>query len=268
MKRPQYGIDAPGLVRFFFISGAASAALFLLAMLSSMAGALMTIIASLITGLAAIYLLGMGCFMIWFSRVEKPKEREKLLDLVQWSGDERVLDVGCGRGLMLVGAARRLRTGTAIGIDLWRQQDQTNNSAAAALENAKREGVAERVGVQTADMRKLPFADHHFDVITSNWTVHNLEAEADRRIALDEMIRVLKPGGAVVLADIANQAEYARHFASRGMAEVRRHNQAGRDLVLKAITFGSFAPSAVTARKSASAMPAYSSLAFDQEVQT
>lgn len=90
-------------------------------------------------------------------RVAKITDREKILKLIHWRGDEQVLAVGCGRGLMLIGAAQRLTRGKAIGIDLWLERDQSSNSANATLENAKLEGVSEHVSVETADIRKLPF---------------------------------------------------------------------------------------------------------------
>jgi arsenite methyltransferase len=251
MQHPQYGIDAPGLVRFFFIAGAVALAVFLAALLSSVFGQTLQIIISVLFGIAATYLLGMGCFMIYYSKVAKLEDSKKLLNLVQWSGSELVLDVGCGRGLMLVGAAKRLTSGKAIGIDLWQQQDQANSSATATLSNAAIEGVAARIQVKTADMRQLPFPENYFDVVVSNWTVHNLEIEADRQKALDEIVRVLKPNGIVVLSDIVNQAEYAKYFGLRGLVNVELYNNAVRDLVLKAVSFGSFAPSAISARKAA-----------------
>jgi arsenite methyltransferase len=70
------------------------------------------------------------------------------------------LDVGCGRGLMLVGAGKWLTSGKAIGIDLWQQQDQANNSSSATLSNAAIEGVADRIEVKTADMCELPFPEN------------------------------------------------------------------------------------------------------------
>lgn len=249
-SKPDYGIDAPGLVRFFFIAGAVALASFLVVLLSSILGHPKIIVGALL-GIAATYWLGMGCFMLYSSKVMKLKDTDKLLNLVQWLGSELVLDVGCGRGLMLVGAAKRLTSGKAIGIDLWSQHDQANNSSAAALSNAAIEGVTERVEVKTADMRQLPFPENYFDVVLSSWAVHNLEAEIDRKKALDEMIRVLKPNGTVILVDIEHQVEYANYFELRGMTNIRFHNNAVRDVILKAITFGSFAPSAVLACKSA-----------------
>ena len=250
MKYPQYGIDAPGLVRLFFITGTVSLTVVLVILFSATADRTLTIVISLLFGIAATYLLGMGCFMLYFSKVEKLKERDKLLDLVQWSGDELVLDVGCGRGLMLIGAAKRLNeSGRAIGIDLWQQQDQANNSSAGTVANAKIEGVTAKIEVKTADMRQLPFPENYFDVVISNWTVHNLELESDRQKTLNEIVRVLKPNGKVVISDIINQAEYATYLGAHGMNNIQFHNNASRDAILKVVTFGSFAPSAVSASK-------------------
>src|SRR5206468_8356261 len=88
--------------------------------------------------------LAMGTWMVWTSKVGKVRERERLLVRLPWTGDERVLDVGCGRGLMLVGAAKRLTTGRATGIDIWQAEDLSGNRPEATLDNAQREGVADR----------------------------------------------------------------------------------------------------------------------------
>jgi arsenite methyltransferase len=184
MQRSQYGIDAPDLLRFFGIAGVISLVICLLSLRLFIFGQIIQSIIVALSGLAATYLLGMGCLMVYYSKIEKVKDCEKLLNLIQWSGNEQVLDVGCGRGLMLVRAANRLTSGKAIGIDLWQQQDQSDNNSAGTLSNAKIEGVAERIEVQTADMRQLPFPDCSFDVVVSSWAVYNLETAADRYQAL------------------------------------------------------------------------------------
>jgi arsenite methyltransferase len=249
MQRPQYGIDAPDLLRFFAIAGVVALAICTLSINLSIFGQNIQLIMSVISGMAAIYLLGMGGLMLYYSKIAKLQDCEQLLDLIQWSGNEQVLDVGCGRGLMTIGAAKRLTSGKAIGIDLWQQQDQSDNHAAGTLTNAAIEGVTERIEVKTADMRELPFADNAFDVVVSSWAVHNLEIVTDRHQALAEIMRVLKPNGRIILADIINQAEYAEYFNQHGMINVQLHNNPLRDTVLKAVSFGSFAPSAVSAQK-------------------
>jgi hypothetical protein len=56
-----------------------------------------------------VILLPLAGAQVLFSKVGKLRERDRLLDSIPWRGDEAVLDVGCGRGLLLVGAAKRLR---------------------------------------------------------------------------------------------------------------------------------------------------------------
>jgi arsenite methyltransferase len=249
MQKPKYGIDAPDLLITFFTTGIVSSILLMALYTSSLVDGILKPIACFLLAIVSFYLLGMGCLMLFFSKVQKLKDREKLLDLIQWSGSELVLDVGCGRGLMLIGVAKRLTGGKAIGIDLWQQQDQASNSLEAALANAEIEKVSEHIEVKTADMRHIPFPENYFDVVVSSWAVHNIEVEVERQKALDEIIRVLKPGGSVVLQDIVNQSEYANHFQHRGLIDVQLHKNPIQDMVLKAITFGSFAPSAVSATK-------------------
>src|SRR5690606_29154725 len=69
----------------------------------------------------------------------------ELLDELRLEGDERVLDVGCGRGAVLLDVARRLTDGRAVGVDVWRAIDQVGNARAATELNAEVEGVADRV---------------------------------------------------------------------------------------------------------------------------
>ena len=239
-----------------FSAGAGGALLVLVGMLvaarSTGALALIANVGVGVGALAALYGAGMGAYMTYGSRVGKLRTRERLLDMAQtlgaWTGSERVLDVGCGRGLLLVGAARRLPTGTAVGVDLWRAEDQAGNSPDAALENARREGVADRVRVETGDARALPNADASFDAVLSHWVVHNLPSDADRVRALDEMCRVLRPGGVLVLADIAHLSEYCAHLAARGVSDVRVLDGGWEARVMGLLSGGSYRPQALVAR--------------------
>ena len=248
-----YGIDAPGLVRTFFALGSVVLAAALVLGLVPWLGSPWNVVGGGVLGLAATYLLGMGCFMVYGSKVGKLGRRDRLLDLVPWTGGERVLDVGCGRGVMLIGAAKRLTAGKAVGIDLWRAEDQSRNTADATVGNAQLEGVGERVEVQTADMRSLGFGEESFDVIVSHWAVHNLESEQDRRTALKEMVRVLKPGGYILLADIAYHEEYAAALTEFGLTDVKVIDNGLPTKFAAVVSFGSYRPATVTARKSAPA---------------
>lgn len=160
--------------------------------------------------------------MVWGSKRGKFLLRDKLLDSFHWRGDETVLDVGCGHGLMLVGAAKKLRQGKAIGIDLWRKMDQTGNSREATTLNLQLENVADRAELVDGDARKLPFGDNSFDVVLSSWALHNIPDRAGRDVAIREIARVLKPGGRVVIIDIRHTRDYAEVFRQSNMSEVTR----------------------------------------------
>jgi SAM-dependent methyltransferase len=157
--KPDFGIDAPGLVRTFFLVGLGGAVCAALIFWLLETGFPWGLIALSLPLLVTFYALGMGSFMIYGSKIMKTNDSERLLDRLQWTGNEMVLDVRCGRGLMLIGAAKRLKAGKAIGVDIWQASDQSANSDAGAAGNARLVGVADRVEVKTADMRSLPFED-------------------------------------------------------------------------------------------------------------
>ena len=148
-----------------------------------------------------------------------------VLDGLRLRGDERILDVGCGRGAVLILAARRLNGGgRAIGIDLWQRRDQSGNAPGATMSNAEAEGVADRVAVCTGDMTALPLADACMDVVVSNIAVHNVWGKAARDRALRESVRVLRPGGRLLIADLLFTRRYAETLKTLGMADITRRN--------------------------------------------
>jgi SAM-dependent methyltransferase len=153
-----------------------------------------------------------GKFVVW----------AELLDELKLRGDERILDLGCGRGAVLLLAAQHLTTGRAVGVDLWRGFDQSGNRAEATRRNAAAEGVADRVELHTADMTALPFEDNSFDVVVSSLAIHNIEGRAGRQKAIDEAVRVLRPGGRLLIADLRGTSQHQARLAAIGMRDVRR----------------------------------------------
>ena len=258
-----YGIDAPGVRRGMLIAGASGTVLAVAAALAQPLGLVAPGIALRVTfglvvvgALAAVYGFFMGGYMTHASRIGKLRTRDRLLDEVAalrpWQGNEAVLDVGCGRGLMLLGAAKRLsaaKSGKAVGIDLWRAEDQTANTPNAAMENARIEAVADRVRVDTGDARALPYPDGSFDVVLSHWVVHNVESAEDRLTILDEMPRVLRPGGVIALADIAHIKQYQAHFELRKIAQIRLLDGGLHASLMGVLSGGSFRPQALLARR-------------------
>jgi arsenite methyltransferase len=154
-----------------------------------------------------------------------------------------------GRGLLLVGAAKRLTTGKATGIDLWQEEDLAGNTAQATRANVEAEGVADRVEIQTGDARKLPFADASFDVIVSNAALHNIYDAKERQTAVREIARVTKPGGWAIIGDIKNLGEYALILQNQGFSQVTQTGSKWMRLLLFLFTFGSLRPGTLKAHK-------------------
>ena len=215
-----YGLDAPGAVRWMLIIGGAC-----LAAAVAVALGLSRDQRDVATTLAwyGFSFAFFGSLMVLSSRVGKLRARDQLLDRLAIDPSATVLDVGCGHGLLLIGAARRLATGRAIGVDVWSQKDQGDNSAAATLANADAESVRDRVEVRDGDVRALPFADATFDVIVSSLVLHNLGRRADRSQAIKEIVRVLKPGGQIGIMDIRHVGQYANDLRAAGMTHVSTH---------------------------------------------
>lgn len=220
--KPNYGIDAPGVVRNFLLIAAAgwvAAAVAHFVVAESQPALARSLTA---TGLSAgCWFLANALVMIWGSKSGKFRLRDRILDAIPWRGDERVLDIGCGRGLMVIGAAKRLRSGSAFGIDLWNVEDQSGSSAANARQNAEIEGVADRVVIRDGDACEIPYPDGYFDVVLSSFCIHNIENAEDRAKAIREVARVLKPGGTVAIVDIRHAREYAQIFRECGFLDVK-----------------------------------------------
>jgi arsenite methyltransferase len=237
------------LVRFFFAAGGMAAIGFIAATIAFTSQSLLVKVTIFALVIAALYLIGMGCLMVYWSRVQKITECRQLLEQINWRGDEQILDVGCGRGLLLISSAKKLTTGKATGIDIWSAKDQSENSPEGALENARLLGVRDKIEIMMADMRAMPFADHSFDLVMSHWVVHNLESKADRDTSLAEMARVLKPGGMLLLVDIEHREAYVETLKCLAFQDIQIIVSKNRDLFLGLVSFGSFRPVAIIAQK-------------------
>jgi ubiquinone/menaquinone biosynthesis C-methylase UbiE len=215
-QRANYGIDAPGVVRGLLGFGVLLA---LIAIGSALWAKPDTLIAGLAPneGVTAFFLLLSGSVMVWSSLWAKMRVRDKLVNALALTGGECVLDAGCGRGLALIGCARKLTTGKAVGIDLWSAKDLSNNNPDATQANAAAEGVADRVEVETGDITKLPFPDAAFDAIISMTVIHNIPSREGRDQALRELARVLKPAGRMAIFDIQHPFRYMTVLRKAGL---------------------------------------------------
>lgn len=119
--------------------------------------------------------------------------REQTLRVAAVRAGERVLDVGCGTGVLTLLAAKAAGpTGSTVGID------PGAHMIRVARKNAARAGSAAEFRI--AAIERLPFSNAHFDVVLSSLMLHHLPPET-KRAGLAEVYRVLKPDGRLVIAD-------------------------------------------------------------------
>ena len=178
-------------------------------------------VAAAVTGGTGAAIATTAAFFIHTTRVGKFEVWADILQGLGLRGEETVLDLGCGRGAVLLAAAKLLPDGRAIGVDIWRA-DQTDNSLPNTLHNAELEGVADRVDVRTADITSLPFEDNSIDVVVSSLVVHNIPTADARAKAISEAARVLRPGGRLALADLWATRDHLRQLHDLGWTDARR----------------------------------------------
>lgn len=209
-RRGRYGFDAPGA----FIGLIAGAAVLLVLMVVSfVVGVVPAAVAFLI---GALYTLASAASYAYTARRGKFEVWARELDRLGLRGDETLLDLGCGRGAVLMMAAKRLPEGRATGIDQW----HTKPTKA----NAESEGVAGRVEIVNGDIRTLPFADGSFDVVLSSLAIHNISAEEGRERVVTEALRVLAPGGRMLIADLQHGRSYETVLHRLGVTELWRRD--------------------------------------------
>ena len=216
MRRGEYGFDAPYALAMFGCLSLGGGFGVAAAWWSGETRA-----AAQLAFYSLFFLANFGSFL-YTTRRGKFVEWEQILGRLDLRGDEQVLDMGCGRGAVLTAVARKLTTGRVTGVDIWNTKDQSGNARDVTLRNASLEGVADRVQVDNGDMRALPYADATFDLVVSSLAIHNIPSTADRKKAIVEGYRVLKPGGRMVIADIRATSVYAETLRALQAIDVKR----------------------------------------------
>lgn len=145
-----------------------------------------------------------------------------------WSSVKHALDLGCDRGILLNAVALQLKksgsSGRVVGLH------PAQSRSLSVLRTAGMEGVQEYVTCRAGDPRTLPFGDSCFDVVVSAAFVHTVgkefgqrtaAAEAERMRVLEEVVRVLKPGGVGVVWDLVHVPEYVKRLQVLKMEDIR-----------------------------------------------
>lgn len=183
-------------------------------------GGLLLIIAWAITGLLQLIalVLGLIClvtamfvFYIYYCFSSKGgKLQEKLwrltLQYLPVQSDDRVLDIGTGNGALAVLLAQAQSKVTVTGIDMWAAEWDYYRSDCE--KNARLAGVDRRVDFTPGSAASLPFNDESFDAVMSHFVFHEVRFLADKRGAVTEALRVLKPGGVFAFHDMFLDSTY------------------------------------------------------------
>ena len=222
MALVDYGIDAPKEQQNYMWRGATFFALGLGMFLMNRreypgpAGAMFGVL-----GFVGLVLLALAGAWYWTSKNGKLKLRDEIVGGLNLKGDEKVLDVGCGRGLLLIGMAMKLTgKGKATGVDIW-SDDLSKNTKEATLANVKAEGLAaDKVKIETGNATSLPFEAASFDVVVSSICLHNIPSPEGRAKAVSEIYRVTKPGGRIAIFDLFRVGEYTAALRALGAGEV------------------------------------------------
>lgn len=123
-----------------------------------------------------------------------------VMDHLEWNGDGRVLDIGCGNAALTIKVAKRYPKAQIVGVDYWGKNWEYGKMTCE--KNAAIEGVSDRMTFRQASASKLPFEDGSFDVAVSNLTFHEVRDAKDKREVIREALRVVRKGGIFVFQDL------------------------------------------------------------------
>jgi SAM-dependent methyltransferase len=159
------------------------------------------------TAIVSALLFGVAGYFAYARRLFSPNGAniqsqiwDNAVSKLQWTGEGRALDIGCGNGALTVKVAKKYPAAKVTGIDYWGTSWEFSKSACEA--NTQAEGVPERVEFQKASASKLPFEDGYFDAAVSNLCFHEVADTKDKREVLREAFRVLKVGGKFAFQDL------------------------------------------------------------------
>ncbi|MDG6907116.1 MAG: class I SAM-dependent methyltransferase [Nitrososphaerota archaeon] len=183
--------------------------------------------------------------MFWNANFARKKEARNLTHLLPWGGDEKVLEVGFGNSYYSIEAVSQVTRGDVSTSELWH-----------IPVGAKRDTKQMEINVSTEEVKSaeadsdrpepLPYKDGTFDAVLSTVSMPRSWKGSQQKIVMEEMSRVMKPGGWIGLLVLRNQQEIANALAESKFKDIE---------IGKAKSFFLSSPALVVARKKTNAEP-------------
>jgi len=139
---------------------------------------------------------------------------EVLIEMSGVSNEDTVLDIACGSGIVTCEFAKHTREVTGIDItkgmlDEAKKLQMTNN-----LTN---------INWILDDVVRLQFLDNHFSIVVTRFSFHHFR---DYKIVFDEMIRVCKPNGTIMVVDVAISSDNVKAYDEMEQLRDSSHTEA------------------------------------------
>ena len=203
-KQPYYGYRAN---RYVIVALAAAGTVCVVLAIALNASGQATAIPTACWALAVILFAAVVFWHLAFGFVTDPRKIQRLHDSLAWEldalwdGRGKVLDVGTGLGRAAVEIAKRLPEAHVVGVDTWtRKWEFWGMSQSGARRTAEIVGVSDRCAFVRADAATLPFETGEFELVVSSFAFHEIKVP-DRTALFEEVVRVLRPGGAFLICD-------------------------------------------------------------------
>lgn len=167
-----------------------------------------------LTLLAVISLIGLGFVaagygFTWLAGPGRERVLNQVLSSLNLDGSEKILDAGSTGGQLGLAAARCLKSGKVVALG-----ETSDNEAPREL--AKNEGLGDRIRFESPDWKKLPYPDGNFDAVIGSAALSRMETDAQRQQGVREILRVLKPGGTLVLHEIDEWPAISKFLSAAG----------------------------------------------------
>jgi SAM-dependent methyltransferase len=199
-ERPKYGWYVKNLILAFSIIGLFGLIVFIIGLnLLGIFGVTLIIIGITLMILFLWPGIGLAIMNIILSKDDSEVQGMDILGKIQ---SPRVLDIGCGTGKTAIKIAKSLPKGGQLnGIDIYNVNAISGNSLATVNRNAELEGVSDKTTFQYGSATEIPFEDNKFDIVNLSSVLHEVHDYEDKKKAMKEIHRVLKPKGYLLIGE-------------------------------------------------------------------